>query len=209
MKQGFVARFERKVLFRITRWLALALSLLLFLALIGAGLMMLGTLTSGLRKPEPADSVTLASNDSTSTTQSPASAGTLSTAPANALHGVRMPPALQEIFLTEQNRNALSGWLDSIEANERQDFVDALGEAADAATAAETDPTDAINDYRQRYQAYVAERDADEAIAMAKRLQILAAIGSALALIGLFSLVLVLMAIERNTRNTATQDAWS
>ena len=38
MEHGVVARFERKVLFRITRWLALGLSLLLFLALIVMGI---------------------------------------------------------------------------------------------------------------------------------------------------------------------------
>jgi len=93
--------------------------------------------------------------------------------------------------------------------HEGRAFVDALGQVAESAKAAGKDQGSAINDYRSRYQDYVLERNLAEAKAASARWQIFAAIGSGLALIALFSLVLVLMAIERNTRNSATHGASS
>lgn len=205
METGLIARFERKVLFRITRWVALVLCLLLFLGLIGSGLMLLRTLSSGVDRPDPA---AVAASDEDGT-RSDAGNESLTTSTSSSLDGIRIPPALQELFTAERNRKALENWLDDIERSERQEFVDALGQVAESAKAAGKDQGSAINDYRSRYQDYVLERNLAEAKAASARWQIFAAIGSGLALIALFSLVLVLMAIERNTRNSATQGASS
>ena len=203
MEHGVVARFERKVLFRITRWVALGLCLLLFLALLASGLMLLGTLSSGVDRPDPAAMV----SEGQSQGRAIPSDGELASEAASSLDGIRLPPSLQELFASGTNRDTLESWLDDIERDERQSFVDALGEAAAAAKAAGQNESDALNSYRSRYLDYVQERHLTEAQAAADRLQIFIAIATALALIALFSLVLVLMAIERNTRNAATQEA--
>lgn len=203
MEHGVVARFERKVLFRITCWLALGLSLLLFLALIAGSLMLLGTLSSGVEKPDPAAVV----SESGKTVRDDGDDGELSSEPASSLDGVRLPTALQELFVSDKNRGILEAWLDEIEHGERQSFVDALGQAVSAAKAAGQSESDALNSYHSRYQSYVMKRKLAEAKAESARVQIYILIASALALIALFSLVLVLMAIERNTRNAATQEA--
>lgn len=200
METGLIARFERKVLFRITRWVALALCLLLFLALLGSGLMLLGTLSSGVARPDPTEVAT--SEDSASTNPG---GGNLSETESSPLDGLKMPPNLLEEFLSANNGPILTNWLKAVERDERQSFLDDLSEAASAAKAAGKDEAHAINAYHSRYVAYVEERQLAEATTTAARLLILSVIGSALALIALFSLVLVLMAIERNTseRNAA------
>jgi hypothetical protein len=204
MENGFVARFERKILFRITRWVALGLCMLLFLALAGAGLMLAGTMSSGVDRPDP---TALRSAESDAASNDDGEPGELASDSSSLLTGLRMPPILQEKFVSGKNREVLEAWLADIERADRQDFVDALGQAAEAARKAGQDEAEGINGYRSRYNDYLLERKLAEAKASADRLQLIAAIGSALALIALFSLVLVLMAIERNTRTTAAQEA--
>lgn len=194
METGLIARFERKVLFRATRLGALALCMLLFLALLGSGLMLLGTLSSGVERPDPTE---VATNEDSA--RSNPAGGNLSEAESSPLDGLNMPPNLLEEFLSANNGPILTNWLKAVERDERQSFLDDLSEAASAAKAAGQDQAHAINAYHSRYIAYVEERQLAEATTTATRLLILSVIGSALALIALFSLVLVLMAIERNT----------
>lgn len=199
MESSLMARFEHKVLFRITRWGALALCMLLFLALLGSCLMLVGTLSSGVERPDPTEVAT--SDDSTNT--NPGS-GDLSEAESSPLDGLEMPPNLLEQFLSANNGPILTNWLKAVERDERQSFLDDLSEAASTAKAAGKDEAQAINAYHSRYVAYVEERQVAEAATTATRLLIFSVIGSALALIALFSLVLVLMAIERNTSERGT-----
>ena len=58
-----------------------------------------------------------------------------------------------------------------------------------------------------RCQAYAAERAVADAAATMQRIYVAGALLSILVLIALFSLVLVLMAIERNTRPSADAGA--
>lgn len=204
MENGIVARFERKILFRITRWVALGLCMLLFLTLAGAGLMLVGTMLPGVDRPDP---TALHSSESGASSSDDGEPGELASDSSSVLTGLRMPPILQEKFVSGGNRKILEAWLAAIEREDRQAFLDDLGAAAESARKAEQDEATAINEYHSRYKDYVLERKLAEAKAGADRLQLIAAIGSALALIALFSLVLVLMAIERNTRNTAAQEA--
>ncbi len=204
MENGFVARFERKVLFRITRWVALALCTLLFLILVGGALMFAGTWSSGVDRPDPSE---LTATATSGTAGNEAAHRDASTDAGSVLNGLRMPAIMQEQFGSGTNRRILENWLSDIDRDERQTFLDALGTAADAAQAAGRPIHEGINDYQDRYQDYLRQLLIAEAEAKAERLYVLAVIGSALALIALFSLVLVLMAIERNTRNSAAQEA--
>lgn len=204
MENGIVARFERKVLFRITRWVALGLCMLLFLTLAGAGLMLVGTMSPGVDRPDP---TALEFEATGASSRDGGGDGELSSSSDSVLQGLRLPPILQEKFVSGKNREVLEDWLVDIEREDRQAFLDDLGAAAESARNAGKDEAEAINGYHSRYNDYVLQRKLAEAKSGADRLQLIAAIGSALALIALFSLVLVLMAIERNTRNAPAQEA--
>ncbi len=212
METGFVARFEHKVLFRITRWVALSVCMLLFLSLVAGSLYTISTLSSATDEPDPvaigektankesaAETTAERSKDATAT-------GSLSE-DTSILTGMKLSPELQELFLQGDNRRVLEGWLSDIASDGRQDFLDNLARAASAAKAKDGDASDAVNRYHSAYVEYVDQRRTDDAKAAANRMQMLAALGTTLALVALFSLVLVLLAIERNTRNSAVQES--
>lgn len=207
MDKGFVAQFERKVLFRIARFVAFTICFLLFLSLVG-GLLYIGkSLKTEASKPnaqEVVDSLKPIHSavTSTETTDEDSNAMPLATQPM--LRGIRLPAELQELFLTEDNQKVLKDWLDELPESDRQPFIDGLGSAVKAArSAGGVEDIAAINAYHERYFAYVAERKIAEVAAAGERLYVAGAVVSILILLALFSLVLVLLAIERNTRDTA------
>jgi uncharacterized protein YqhQ len=116
---------------------------------------------------------------------------------------VKLPPVLQEFFLNEDNQRVMRGWLDALPDEERQPFIDGLAATVEAARTNGVNETDAINRYHEQYMEYVAKKVAEKAVAKEQRLYVAAGLVSTLMLIALFSLVLVLLAIERNTREQA------
>lgn len=208
MEGGFVAHFERKVLFRIARIVAFSFCFILFLSLLGGAAYLL---TTGEEPAQPPDASALAQElkpapASTSPQDAQATVGPTKSAPLPAaLRGVRLPPTLQELFLDEQNQQVLSNWLEELPVEERQAFLDGLAKAVEEARKAGVEDSDAMNLYRERFVEYLAQKTAEEAKVRAERTYIVGALVSTLVLIALFSLVLVMLAIERNTRPLVSQ----
>lgn len=205
---GFIAGFERKVLFRISRFVAFAVCLVLFLVMVGGLIFMLTTI-SGADKPDASAVVQELKPDTPSTspraseqTRTPGpSRGTLG--PQSPLTGLRVGPELQELMGQTGNREVLENWASELEQADRQPFMDGLGEAIREARRHGVDDADAVNSYRQHFQTYIVEREASKLASIEARLYVAGAVTSILLLLAAFSLVLVLLAIERNTYRSA------
>jgi hypothetical protein len=213
MEKGFVATFERQVLFRISRFVAFSICFLLFLSLVGGALYLLKSGHDASEKPDPsavaqalkpAPEQAAPAADAADATAGAgdASDGATGTSLASqpALFGVKLPPVLQEQFLNEDNQKILRDWLDSLPEGERQPFIDGLAKTVEEARKVGVADADAINRYHEQYVEYVTSRTVAQAAAKTQRLYVAGALISILVLLALFSLVLVLLAIERNTR---------
>ncbi|WMY10954.1 hypothetical protein [Paraburkholderia phenoliruptrix] len=116
------------------------------------------------------------------------------------LAGYKVPFALQK-YVSNENAKVLSRQLDDVPIAERQAYIDELGAVVTDAEAKKVDVVAAINSYMEvkadRYKAASAK-----SVRKWETLKIVAEVtAGGLLLVALFSLVLVLLAIERNTRS--------
>jgi hypothetical protein len=121
------------------------------------------------------------------------------------LKGIKFGPILTEISKREGVLNTLWSFVEDFEASERQPFFDGLEKAFAQADAKKIDRGEAAKAYQQAFALDRVAKKAFKAEAAAKQTASLWGGAAALALIATFSLVLVLLAIERNTR----QQSWS
>lgn len=191
---------ERKALFRLTRVLALSLILLLSIALIAALAEVLTTWRSGRLRVEPEDVLNSLGQAKSATAQTDAAEGQRKKQESNILPGVRVPFALQEYFSDPSNRDVLLAHIDRYTTEEQQEYLDNLSDVVEEAKKQGANAVDAINAFfklkDKKLQDAQVRRSADQA----KQLYDIGLAVSSLGLIGVFSLVLVLLAIERNTR---------
>jgi hypothetical protein len=90
---------------------------------------------------------------------------------------------------------------------DQQEYVDNMAEVVDAAKKSGLSDTDAIGTYIQMKDTQIEIATAQHAERTQMRIYVAEATGSTFGLIGLFSLILVLLAIERNTRTRRTEAA--
>jgi hypothetical protein len=119
---------------------------------------------------------------------------------SNALPGIKMPFILQPYFSTERNRQILLRHLEDLSPSEKQEYVDNLSEIVQAAQSEHLDVPESINSYIRLKEQQISRAAAKNSGLVQTRLYIAGGAVSILGLIGLFSLILVLLAIERNTR---------
>jgi hypothetical protein len=201
---NIVENFERKALFNITRGVALFLVSLFLLgvtaiAIYGASVWNTSVSTkvapdviiNQIKPPAPPAN----SESQPQGAKLPSNLGPES----SPLAGYRIPFSLQN-YVSGDNARVLKNHLDSVPENERQAYLDELGLVVAAAEENKLEVVYAINTYIRTKGDLYAKAEAERA----KKLETLkivgAGIGGGLLLIALFSLVLVLLAIERNTR---------
>lgn len=207
---GFVAGFERNVLFRIARFVAFTICFTLFMAMV-VGLVYIGTSFNGASSPDPAQVVQSLKPGAANTTpggigSSQSSNARPSVGAQSPLIGIQLPPALQEWTTDESNRQVLESWLSGFEQKDRQPFIDKLANVVHAARLAGVDESEAVNSYYVQYESYLSERETRRLSSATSRLYAAGAVISILLMLALFSLVLVLLAIERNTYRMARED---
>ena len=120
--------------------------------------------------------------------------------------GFQIPFSLQG-YVSGDNAQILRNHVDEVPAEERQAYLDELGTVVTAAQSNEIDPVTAINAYMDAK----SERYKQAAMKSAQKWDTLKLVGeisaAGLLLVALFSLVLVLLAIERNTRSLRRPNA--
>ena len=202
---GIVEGFERRALFNITRAIALVCITVFLLGVIGASVYAFSAwqeapvmtkvsaqdIISQLRPtPEPAPDAQAAQDAPPAADPGP---------DLSPLYGYRIPFALQE-YMAGDNAQIIKNHLDDVPAADRQAYLDELGSVVTEVGRAHLDAVSAINAYLKTK----AERYADAAAKHAAKWDTLKYAGGGAAaglfLVALFSLVLVLLAIERNTR---------
>jgi hypothetical protein len=196
--------FERKALFNITRAVALVCVSVFLLAIVGIAIYGASVWNSEVQtKVTPAEIIDQIkpSEPVANTPRLPQGAQPpVNQEPQDSpLFGYRIPFSLQK-YVSGDNAQILKNHLDNVPRDERQSYIDELGTVVSATEASKLDPVEAINAYMK----IKAERYEEVNVARARKFETLkfaaAGFGAGLLLIALFSLVLVLLAIERNTR---------
>lgn len=192
---------ERRYLFSLTRGLAMIFIALLVVAIVG-GAISVGTQFKGETTTVSPKEVV----DAIRPTPAPAGGTTDSSAPAEAksdqmsLLGVKLSSSLKFNFIGDKNMEVLEGWLAPLTREMRQEFVDEMEAAIAEAEKNKLSATDAINKFKEIKLQKVRDAKLAAAVQDQRRFYYVAAAFSAVLLVALLSLILVLLAIERNTR---------
>ncbi len=202
---AFLAKFERNFLFGLTRSLALCFIFLTLAALIISGLIIgVSQLTKEDISVEPReviDNLKPISANETIQPDTQQQENLVAPQSPNLPSGLKIPFVLQKHFSSPDNLRTLNNWLEELPEDQRQPFLDEMAEAVTEAEKVQIEPIDAINAYHK------LKMEKLQAIDIAKEKQkqtwlwYAGAVGLGVIIIALFSLILVLLAIERNTRS--------
>jgi hypothetical protein len=190
--------FEKNFLFGLTRWFAM---LIIFSILISVGIvgMLFVDFSKGVNTQITAFEVTDAIKppvvENTVSTYSASSSTNL-----NLLPFVKLPFVLQKHFNEPENIEILNGWLDVLPLDAQQNFIDEMAAIVTESDKLKLSFVDAINKYKQLKFKKLEEERAAEAERRLQQTYFAAFVFGSVTLIALFSLILVLLAIERNTR---------
>jgi hypothetical protein len=200
---SLIDSFENKLLFSLTRYLAILIVFGLIIAMVIGAVIASGTLSGKVSARVGVSEVLeeikppVAAEESTPSSVKPHQS---TPSDKNWLPGIKLPFPLQKHFSAPQNIKVLRGWLDSLPEDFRQEFIDEMAAVVVAADKQKLDATEAINAYNVLKNAKLETRRRAQVELEGVRVYYAAAAGSGIALIALFSLILVLLAIERNTR---------
>lgn len=108
---------------------------------------------------------------------------------------VTLPPLVSKEFEVS-NRDVLAGWIEILDPEQRQDFVDNMSETIEYAQKNHEDVTDLINSYKK----LKFEKLKDQKERAPNTFMMLGLLISTLITFVLLTLILVTLAVERNTR---------
>jgi hypothetical protein len=114
-----------------------------------------------------------------------------------------LPFVLQPYFSSSDNRAVLMQHMEGLDSSERIEYLNNLSQVVQESKSKGEDTTNVINKYFELKQTQIALAKADSAARTIRQLYIAASALSIMFLIALASLILVLLAIERNTRSHA------
>jgi hypothetical protein len=201
---SIVEGFERKALFNITRAVALVCVTVFLLVIVGSSLYGISVwreqVVTNVSPQEIVDQLKPIEPPAPTAGQPQGIQPLPSQGPGRSpLYGYRIPFSLQK-YASGEAAQVISNRLDAIPATDRQQYLDELGSVVTAADAKKVDAIEAINAYMKAK----SDRYAEVAAKRVEKWVTLKVIGGSVAggllLVALFSLVLVLLAIERNTR---------
>jgi hypothetical protein len=200
---SLIDSFENKLLFSLTRYLAILIVFGLIVAIVIGAVVASGTLSGKISAKVEVSEVLeeikppVATEESSTSSVNPSQS---TPSDKNWLPGIKLPFPLQKYLSTPQNIKVLRGWLDNVPEDYRQDFIDEMAAVVVEADKQKLNASEAMNAYKVlKLRKLEAKRQA-KAELEGMRVYYAAAAGSGVALIALFSLILVLLAIERNTR---------
>ena len=119
------------------------------------------------------------------------------------LAGKKLPFSIQKHFSRPDDMDVLKGWMRTMSDGERDVFLTELDIVAQQAELRKIDITDAMNRFWNVKSQKFDSRIQEELALKARNYVIASVIGGCILTIAIFSLVLVLLAIERNTRKMA------
>ena len=197
---AFLEVIERRTFFRLTRIVAFLWLLLLTASTVVS--LVLFIVSSGHSPGHVAPDSALPPA-TTSITARPAGGESLNqSSDVSPLLSLRVPLAVQSYLDSEENKKVIEGWLNSLDPSDRQDFIDNMAEVITAAQNGRADVFASINRYKDLKLAKIAaaKQGIDVLGVPVSPFNVFIGIFIQLGLIAIVSLILVLLAIERNTR---------
>ncbi|MCA9805969.1 MAG: hypothetical protein KC777_28570, partial [Cyanobacteria bacterium HKST-UBA02] len=194
---NFFDGFERSVLFRLTRVLALGLIFILLFGIIAGALAiypLFGSSTGAVTANEVISSLKIEKSEGTSSTTESEGLD------VNPKAKLKIPFVVQKYIGGTSNLTVLKSWVAELSPDETTEYLNELAATVSLAEKSDVDPLKAINEFhRIKSQRLAAARTAD----LERKGYVLAlgaTIAASLILIAQLSLILVLLAVERNTR---------
>lgn len=202
---SFADSFERKFLFVLTRGLALLFIFGLLAAIVVGGIFVSDKLmpkaSTTVTPQEVVDAITPPKPEVSQVSNSAASA-TLPPPDPMILPGIKLPFVLQKHFSAPDSIKTLRGWLEALPTEQRSLFLDEMAAAVAEAEKGGADGLAAINKYKEIKIEKLKQEELAAARLATERATYVGVAFGAILLIALFSLILVLLAIERNTRRS-------
>lgn len=199
---SFTDSLEQKFLFTLTRFLALLIIAGLVIAMIVGGIMFWETLlpqkNTKVTPTEVMEAIKPPINYNAYRQSQPNQQQAV--LDVNILPGIKLPFILQKHFNNPDAIKLLKGWIEDLPLGQRNEFINELAAAVEDAEKTNANVPDAIIKYAELKLSKIKESQLAEAAAKTARLTYLGYGFACVGLIALFSLILVLLAIERNTR---------
>jgi hypothetical protein len=199
---SFADSFERRFLFVLTRGLAL-----LFIFGLLAAIVIGGIIVSDKLMPKESTSVSPQEVVEAITPPQPEIPATADTAAVASpppdpmiLPGIKLPFILQKHFSAPERIKVLRDWLSGLDASQRRVFLEEMAAAVTEAESRGVDALEAIDKYKEIKFDKLKQEELAAAKLATQRMTYAGVAFGAILLIALFSLILVLLAIERNTR---------
>jgi hypothetical protein len=189
---------ETRLLFRFTRFLAFVVILVLSLVLIIGAVSYAGDLIPNQSSEVSFNDIslelhTMHESNQYGTNRSPTREDSQSS--------LDLPIVLQPYFGPSENRAVLMRHMEGLDSSERIEYLDNLSRVVKASESKREDTTVVINKYFELKQAKLALAKVDSAERTQRLIYMVASALSIMFLIAMASLILVLLAIERNTRS--------
>jgi len=188
---------EQRALFRLTRLVAFVIVLFLTIALLIGATMFVSDF---LPNKESHVSYSTISSELHPAPQSDASTSSEGEPPPPKPDSLNLPFVLQPYFSTTDNLKVLKNHLSGLDSDERTDYLANLAEVVQEAKTQNADATEVINRYFEDKNTQMELAKLDRSARLERQLSVAGAAISTIFLIAMASLVLVLLAIERNTR---------
>lgn len=197
---GFIDGFERGVLFRLTRALTMLFILAVLLGVLASGFMIF--LITNNKQPTSVKATDVIESLKPQPRNSDNTEQTYALAPeGDPLAALKIPFSLQK-HLDYNNVATIRNWLKSVPDDKQAEALVEMGEVAAKADASDITFTDAMNKYYDMKKETLNQDEKDQA---SQRISIFALMGLMVAgviVIAQLSLILVMLAVERNTRTT-------
>lgn len=194
-----IAKIEQKVFFRLTRAFAWIVIVAALIAVVSSGLYWLKT--SGT--PD----ITVGYNEVQSAMEENAQSGDKSTPPPVSRKDNEKDEFGSDVedlvkALGENNRKIVNAWIENKKKQDRKTFVRGLVKTL--RKAPEGEKSDAANAYRKLWDEKMEQRDMESSARSANKSMAQLIFAAAFSAAALFSLILIMLAIEKNTREKIT-----
>ena len=115
---------------------------------------------------------------------------------------VKLPENVKK-YLSGENEKIFYGWIKSLDKKDQEDFIDNLSSIISEAENKKENVVDVINEYKTAKLSKLQKTEAEKYEKIAEKGAIIGAIFGLVLFIALMTLILIMLAVERNTRNAS------
>ena len=199
---GYIDKFERGFLFSLTRVVALFFIGIALLGLLASITLSVSNLIPAETKFSEQEIIDIASPEEAVEADSSYNENTENLyGEEDPLANIKLPFIVQKHLSDPDNMKILKNWISGFSLDQKKEFIEELVSVIKVAEENDRDVLQAINRYSTLKQLKLSELKMAQSASYYENAMTLGAVAATIITIALFSLVLVLLAIERNTRN--------